>query len=223
MKYCKNCDTTKPATEFSKNKLAKDGLQTRCKCCNKQENRKYYIDNAEHIKQETRKYYIDNAERIKQENRKYYIDNAEGIKQAKKKYYIDNAERIKQENITYTKNRRKTDPLFKLKSNIRRSICRCIRLKGSIKNSRTAEILGCDFYFFRDYLEAQFAYGMTWENQGSVWHLDHIIPISSALTEERIIELNHFSNFQPLFAEDNLEKSNKLDWVKCPVKYALQG
>ena len=219
MKYCKNCDTTKPATEFSKNKLTKDGLQTQCKCCAKQ----YRIDNAEQKKQVKKKYYIDNIEHIKQAKKKYYIDNAEQLKQAQKKYYIDNAEQKKQYNSKYQRNRRKTDPLFKLASNIGRLIRGSLSILNFKKTSRTAEILGCDFDFFRDYLEAQFAYGMTWENQGSVWHLDHIIPISSALTEERLIELNHFSNFQPLFAEDNMEKSNKLDWVKCPVKYALQG
>ena len=219
MKYCKKCDTTKPVTEFSKKRDSKDGLQPKCKCCVKQ----YKIDNAKRIKQKDKKWRINNAEHIKQETKKYYIDNAERIKQKDKKWRINNPEHIKQAKKKYLRNRRKTDPLFKLASNIRCLIRGSLNRLNFKKTSRTAEILGCDFYFFRDYLEAQFAYGMTWENQGSVWHLDHIIPVSSALTEERLIELNHFSNFQPLFAEDNIEKSNKLDWVKCPVKYALQG
>jgi hypothetical protein len=54
-----------------------------------------------------------------------------------------------------------------------------------------------------------FTEGMCWENQGE-WHLDHIIPISSAQTEEEIFKLNHYSNFQPLWAEDNIKKGNKI-------------
>ena len=49
---------------------------------------------------------------------------------------------------------------------------------------------------------------MTFENHGE-WHLDHIKPISLAKSEEEIIELNHYTNFQPLWAKDNLSKSNK--------------
>jgi hypothetical protein len=50
---------------------------------------------------------------------------------------------------------------------------------------------------------------MSWENYGE-WHIDHIIPISSAKTNQEVYKLNHHTNFQPLWAEDNLRKSNKL-------------
>ena len=49
---------------------------------------------------------------------------------------------------------------------------------------------------------------MSWENKGE-WHLDHIIPISSATNEKEVYELNHYTNFQPLWSIDNLMKSNK--------------
>ena len=49
---------------------------------------------------------------------------------------------------------------------------------------------------------------MTWENYGD-WHLDHKIPISWATDESDIIRLNHYTNFQPMWAFDNQSKSNK--------------
>jgi hypothetical protein len=49
---------------------------------------------------------------------------------------------------------------------------------------------------------------MSWNNQGS-WHIDHIVPLSSAQTEEEIYKLCHFTNLQPLWAEDNLRKGDK--------------
>jgi hypothetical protein len=49
---------------------------------------------------------------------------------------------------------------------------------------------------------------MSWENQGK-WHLDHKTPISWSETEEEVVKLNHYTNFQPLWAEDNLSKGNR--------------
>jgi hypothetical protein len=80
---------------------------------------------------------------------------------------------------------------------------------GYSKKSRTYEILGCSYEEFKTYIEVQFQYGMSWENYGS-WEYDHIIPISSANTEDEIILLNHHTNFQPLWKLDNILKSNKI-------------
>lgn len=50
---------------------------------------------------------------------------------------------------------------------------------------------------------------MTFENHGE-WHLDHIIPLASAINEEDIIKLNHYTNFQPLWSKENLKKGSKI-------------
>jgi hypothetical protein len=50
---------------------------------------------------------------------------------------------------------------------------------------------------------------MSWSNR-ELWHLDHIYPVSKALNEEHLIQLNHYTNFQPLWAEDNIRKGNKI-------------
>jgi hypothetical protein len=54
---------------------------------------------------------------------------------------------------------------------------------------------------------------MTLENHGQgsgKWNIDHIIPISSARTEEEIYKLNHYTNFQPLWWEENMAKGKKI-------------
>jgi len=53
---------------------------------------------------------------------------------------------------------------------------------------------------------------MCWENYGlNGWHIDHIIPLISAKTEEEIYKLCHFTNLQPLWWYENLEKRNKIN------------
>ena len=81
------------------------------------------------------------------------------------------------------------------------------------KGYRTREIIGCEYEQLIEHMESQFTDGMSWDNKGE-WHIDHIIPISSAVTEEDVIRLNHYTNLQPLWAKDNLFKGSKLDWVK---------
>lgn len=76
---------------------------------------------------------------------------------------------------------------------------------GRLKSSKD----GCSPEFLKEHLERQFVEGMTWENRNE-WHIDHIIPLSSAKTEDELYELCHYTNLQPLWAEDNLKKSNKV-------------
>ena len=65
--------------------------------------------------------------------------------------------------------------------------------------------MGVSYNEFKVYIENQFLEGMTWDNHGE-WHLDHKRPISWAKSEDEIYELNHYSNFQPLWSIDNLLK-----------------
>jgi hypothetical protein len=79
-----------------------------------------------------------------------------------------------------------------------------------LKQNKTSDILGCTFEEFKLYLESKFEDWMTWENRGLYngefnygWDIDHIIPTSSAKTEEEIIKLNHYTNLQPLCSKIN--------------------
>jgi hypothetical protein len=79
------------------------------------------------------------------------------------------------------------------------------------KKNKTFDIVGCAPNYLREHIEKQFLEGMNWENYGFYgWHIDHIIPLSSAITEEDIYKLCHYTNLQPLWAKDNLTKNNKL-------------
>ncbi len=109
-------------------------------------------------------------------------------------------------NSKYFREKYQNDELFKLKHLIRTSIRKSLNKKGYTKKSKTFEILGCDYEFFKEYIENQFNKNMNWKNI----HLDHIMPISSAKSKKEVILLNHYTNFQPLLIKDNLIKSNKI-------------
>ena len=111
--------------------------------------------------------------------------------------------------MEYRKEKLNTDPFFKMKANIRGLIRNAFTRRYTKKSKKTIEILCCTFEEFKEHLEKQFTPEMNWNNQGSYWHMDHIKPISLANSEEEVIKLNHYTNFQPLYWKDNLAKSNK--------------
>jgi hypothetical protein len=129
-------------------------------------------------------------------------------------YYKANTALIKEKTSRVTSNRRKSDPLFKFSTNTRCTINSAFKraAKGLYTKSTgdtTRSILGCSFKDFASYILSQFTEGMTLENYGE-WHLDHIIPLATAKTREDVVSLNHYTNFQPLWAKDNLSKGSKI-------------
>lgn len=163
--------------------------------------------------------YAENRESYKLKSRIYAENNKDKNKKTSKIYVQKNKFKINLYKKIWHNNRLKKDELYYLTNRIRNCISKALRKSDFKKNSKTAEILGCTFEDFKLHIEEQFANGMNWSNHGK-WHYDHIIPISSAKNEEEIIKLNHYTNFQPLWAEDNLSKGDNLNWVKCPIKYA---
>jgi hypothetical protein len=99
------------------------------------------------------------------------------------------------------------DPLGDLRAAVRSLIWKSFR--GFDKSSRTHEILGCTWLEFKRHMERQFTAGMTWANRGQ-WHIDHIVPMSTAETAADVIRLNHFTNLRPLWARDNLLKGSRV-------------
>ena len=204
----------------------------RCKPCRdeycKEYNKQYKEKNKEALKEYRFNYRNSNKELLKEQSDNYYSLNQEILKEKSKDFRKNNKEEVKEfKKIFYQKNkskinlsvklRRDNDPLFKLSSNLRSLIRKSLREKGYTKKSKTYKILGCSFKDFKDYIENQFEPWMDWNNHGIytgdysvTWQYDHIIPISEAKTEEELIKLNHYTNFQPLCSRKNLEKSNEI-------------
>jgi hypothetical protein len=188
-KICSKCKVEKLLYDFPKDKNRCDGYYVYCKECR---NRLYQSKSSE-IKEKSRNYYYDNKEKnqtkILERNRLW-----------------------RKNNPSYTTDRKKTDPAFKLIKNLRRRLNRFINFTYITKRSTTITLVGCSPKELKLFLENKFTDNMSWENYGE-WHIDHIIPLSSAKTEEDLYKLSHYTNLQPLWAKDNLSKSNKLDYL----------
>lgn len=117
----------------------------------------------------------------------------------------------------YNKKRRSTDPLYKLQHNMRTLGNRVVKyLALGKKPARTEKWQGCTAEELKAYLESLFTEGMTWDNYGKYgWHIDHIRPVSSFAPEEWE-QINHYTNLQPLWAEDNLKKHNNYKQEEDP-------
>lgn len=198
IKKCKVCNQEKSVLEFNKRKGSVDGYRNDCKKCQVE---KSMINPKK--KENNKRYYQNNKEKIKEKVRIYQQNNTQKKKENKKAYQSNNRDKINESR----KNRYYTDPVYKLERNIRGAISKALKRNGYSKKSRTFEILGCTFEEFKIYIEKQFQEGMSWKNHGE-WHLDHKIPISWANNEVEVYELSKFTNFQPLWADENMKKKN---------------
>lgn len=139
---------------------------------------------------------------------KFHSNNPEKYKKYRNTWYKKHCKNLIEKN----KKRRNSDLIYKLKISIR------ARLKSALKHNsikgNTIELLGMDIPSLKIYLESKFLDGMLWDNYGFYgWHIDHIIPLSSAKTEEEFYKLCHYTNLQPLWAKDNFKKGSKLTFL----------
>lgn len=165
----------------------------------------YYVQNSDKIKEYQKAYYAKNSDRVKERVATWKNENREHVDSYNKSYTSEHMA----DHTAYIRRRRKEDPTFKMICSVRNLLNNAFNKRMKVgKRKRTEEILGCSIEFFIEYMQSQFQEGMTLENHGE-WHIDHIIPLSSATTEEEVIKLNHYTNLQPLWAKDNILKRNK--------------
>jgi hypothetical protein len=204
-KICIRCEKEKELNEFGRGKKSKDGYRNQCKTCLNELN-KTRLDN---LSDEERK-----RRRIAktQINIRYLRNNIE-----------DPDFKLRQKNKRRENHlKRMEDPLYKLKVSYSRRLNKYLRRGRCDKSDNVPyflDKLGCSFEEFKIYLESKFEDWMTWENYGKYngelnygWDIDHIIPLSKAITENDIYDLSHYSNLQPLCSRTNRDiKKDKIE------------
>lgn len=203
LKKCNRCKQELETTCFHKNKVFPDGLAHYCKSCRNQ-----YYKSSPTSQEYDKRYRTENKEKRKATVKKHYNNNKQKISDRKKREY-----QLNKEKYALKERRRRGNIQYKIKSNISARIRSLVNKKEL--GVKTVDILGCTEVFFKKYIENQFKFGMNWENYGlHGWHLDHIKPCAAFdLTDEKQLrECFHYSNFQPLWASENLSKGSQFPY-----------
>ncbi len=212
------------------------------------ENKKQY--NAEHkeeIKEQRKQYRTEHKEELKEYKKQWYVENKEEIKEHRKQYNIENKENIKEYKKQYEKDRRKTDPVFKLRDNVSKSIHKALHKNSSSKNGQSIlKYLPYTIEELKNYLESLFEPWMSWENHGVyssktwnendqstwVWHLDHVMPQESlpyiSMKDDNFKICWALENLRPYNAKKNIEEGNnrlqeEIAKIKSDIKERLEN
>lgn len=178
-KWCAKCQSVKSVEDFFAN-------QYKCKTCSKAAMKNWLSKNPDHLK---------NWRQENKDHRAAY----------NKKWEAENKQRCLERRRKYKAKLRATNPKFNIENALR------CRLYNKVKNksSSTFDLLGCSIDYFMNYLEGLFQPGMSWDNYGK-WHIDHIRPCASfdLALQAHQEECFHYTNLQPLWAEDNMKKGS---------------
>lgn len=234
-KKCSKCHIIKNICDFRKSKKGKHGVMAVCKICQSNIEKDYRVKNPNKSKESNKKSYEKNKQKYTEYRKKYYENNLSQLKkywktyrdshiekrceygknwresnkdilrEKKKDYYLNNKEKINKKKNINTLLYNKKNPHIVCWRNVLRGAL--VRLKMK-KLNKTIELLKYTPEQLKQRIECQFKEGMSWNNYGE-WHVDHKKPISKFNANTPMHIVNSLSNLQPLWAKDNLIKSNK--------------
>jgi len=189
MKTCTKCKIEKELFEFHN---CKNGNRVHCKECCQIQNRKYYLRNKEKRIISIRKWQNDNDNKKREYQRKFSKTEKGRIinKKAHAKHQLN--------------------PRNKISHAISSRVRKLIKDKNK---THVFDILNYSIKDLLSHLESKFRDGMTWENYGFFWHIDHVKPISlfnfNSKNDPEFKECWALDNLQPLLVHENLSKGNR--------------
>jgi hypothetical protein len=192
-KTCTSCQVQKNIDDFNRDKSRKDGLQNRCKECKRATDRKYVSEHKEQNKKRSREWRSSNKVQAQENIKKWISSHPNEYREIQKRSWRKQ----------YNKNK-----LKKLVSGY---------IKQALHNPATSKKIFAKLGYtpeqLKQHLESLFLEGMNWDNYGSEWHIDHIIPQSwlpyTSLEDDNFMKCWSLSNLQPLWAKDNISKQNR--------------
>jgi len=188
---------------------------------------KYRASNADRVREDQRAYREKNREAMRARDRARYAANREREIAADAAYRLANADKLKKQRAARraanleqaravgreTSRLRRATPRGKLENSIRVGFWRGLT-KGSKAGRSTFELLGYTLEDLMSHLEQRFEVGMTWDNYGQAWHVDHVIPLAVHNYETPYdIDFHRawaLSNLQPLWGAENKSKGAKI-------------
>ena len=195
LRKCTKCGEDKPHSSYGKHTKSPIGLFTYCKSCKSKQDKEYRDDPKRY------------RELLDKKSQYYHkVKNDDWYKEYNKKRVRD----YKKETAA-----KKANPYRELKSRLRKLTCHAFGRRYNPewvrKNNKTEVLLGADFFTVKEFLERQFLKGMTWDNYGKVWNIDHVIPLDIAGDDVELInKLCYYQNLSPIYSKDNFRKGFKV-------------
>jgi len=193
----------------------------------KEYSKKYCAENREKVAKRSREYYRKNKENIDQKRKEWLAQRPGYLKRIREaaraegrdycKIYYD---KHKKDITKARRDRYNSDPIFKMLIVQRNRIKSFLKRKNTKMDNTSAQLIGCSPAELREHLEKQFKPGMTWENHGKgrgKWNVDHIIPLNHFYKKHDLTDpaiqhkAFHYTNLQPLWASENIAKSDKMN------------
>jgi hypothetical protein len=155
----------------------------------------------------------ETKKRKSENHKKWSENNKEYLTEYHKKWRTENVDKWRKTKRDYERNRKASDPAYKLISNFRTAIYQVLKENNVEKNKHYFDILQYTPEELISHLEKQFTNNMTWENYGE-WHVDHKTPISSfnfeSIDDDSFMECWSLENLQPMWGKENIVKGSKL-------------
>lgn len=160
--------------------------------------RQHYEANKELYKARARRHYLENKERHGKLNREWAAAHPEKIKESARKVHSKYRSTTKG-NLSSTMSKRMNESLR----------------KGMKAGRHWETLVNFTIDELKRHLEKLFKPGMSWENYGTVWHIDHKTPIA-LFNFERPDDIDFrlcwsLKNLQPLEAKENMSKGARVE------------
>jgi hypothetical protein len=167
----------------------------------------YYEKNKEKILEHGRQYRAENKDKLKSRRKVYLQENSEIIRESRRsyfrQYYLDHKDKLHEYQYSY----RKSNPVARIRESMRNALLRSI-----VKMKHTEEYIGSPILNVKLWLESNFKSDMNWSNYGTLWEIDHTLPISrfNMKNEADITICFDWKNLFPMYESENKIKHNKI-------------
>jgi hypothetical protein len=223
--FCSKCQIYKNISEFY---IFNGRPKSPCKYCKKQYQNKFSLENKENIKIYKKKYYAKNSSKLIANQLIRDSKRLVDIKRYQSNYRKANKSRLQDKKQIYRKNKRKTDPAYKLRAIVSNAIYQSIKYNsGSKRGSSFLKYVAYSVLDLKKYLESKFEPWMTWQNWGIynpkiwntndqatwTWQIDHIVPQVdfpyTSMEDDNFKKCWSLENLRPLSSKQNIIKGSK--------------
>lgn len=159
-------------------------------------------------------YRIANKDKLKISSKKWSANNFEKKKESLRAWRKVNPEKTKA-SMDIANKKRRENAKYRVSDNVSRRIRSSLFDNGSKNNTHWEDLVDFTVVQLKKHLEKLFKPGMTWENYGKIWHIDHCVPIAvfnfESPSHEDFKRCWSINNLQPLWAIDNFKKGAKIN------------